>query len=153
MPKCCKRGSLGTPFPQNPVQIPSIGGTVKEQKVVLSKELEQRRKIPWIKWTALSDYMPPKNTAKKRAAGGSAIKISGPLGSLAVFSVPASPLSAEEAEVVQPDVHSPWCLICYDGTEGDVVLYECNTCPQCYTNDYKGFYKGSLLVQGGEPAL
>lgn len=48
-----------------------------------------------------------KNTAKKRAAGGCARRISAPLGSPAVSPAPASPSSPEEDEVVQPDTHSP----------------------------------------------
>ncbi|KAG1778629.1 hypothetical protein EV702DRAFT_1044490 [Suillus placidus] len=58
-------------------------------------------------------------------SGGSARRVSGPLGSPAVSPAPASPSSAEEAEVVQPDVHSPCCLICRDGAEGglDPVQY------------------------------
>ncbi|KAG2360218.1 hypothetical protein BDR07DRAFT_1378129 [Suillus spraguei] len=68
-----------------------------------------------------------KNTAKKRAAGGVARRLSGPLGSPAASPPPASPEG--EVVVVQPDAHSLWCFICCDGAEGDVVLYECSACP------------------------
>ncbi|KAG1825173.1 hypothetical protein EV424DRAFT_1345847 [Suillus variegatus] len=68
------------------------------------------------------------NTTKKRAAGGVARRLTGPLG-LPVASPP--PVSPEgEAGVVQPDTHSSWCLICRDGAEGDIVLYECSACPR-----------------------
>ncbi|KAG2137130.1 uncharacterized protein EDB93DRAFT_1253740 [Suillus bovinus] len=70
-----------------------------------------------------------KNTAKKRAAGGVARRLSGPLGSPVASPPPASPSSEGEVEVVQPDAHSSWCLICHDGAEGDVVLYKCSACP------------------------
>ncbi|KAG1730907.1 hypothetical protein EDB19DRAFT_1831880 [Suillus lakei] len=68
-------------------------------------------------------------TAKKHATGGIAKRVSGPLGSPAALPVPASPGVEGEVEVVQLDVHSQWCLICCDGTEGDIVLYECSGCP------------------------
>ncbi|KAG1750984.1 hypothetical protein EDD22DRAFT_957842 [Suillus occidentalis] len=67
-----------------------------------------------------------KNTAKKRAAGGTAKRVSGPLGS----PVPAHPGVQGEVEVARVEVHSQWCLICRDGTEGDIVLYECSGCPR-----------------------
>ncbi|KAG2741535.1 hypothetical protein P692DRAFT_20880080 [Suillus brevipes Sb2] len=66
-----------------------------------------------------------KNTTKKRAAGGTAKRVSGPLGS----PVPAHPGVEGEVEVARVEVHSQWCLICRDGAEGDVVLYECSGCP------------------------
>ncbi|KAG1726581.1 hypothetical protein EDB19DRAFT_1833389 [Suillus lakei] len=72
----------------------------------------------------------PKNTAKKCAAGGIAKRVSGPLGLPATSPVPASPGVEGEVEVAWLDVHSQWCLICCDGAEGDVVLYECSGCPQ-----------------------
>ncbi|KAG0698280.1 hypothetical protein DFH29DRAFT_1002932 [Suillus ampliporus] len=80
--------------------------------------------------------MAPRNTAKKRAAGGVATRVSGPLGSPAVSPAPESPAttSPEESEVSRLEVHSPWCMICRDGAEGDVVLYECNTCPWVMCN-------------------
>ncbi|KAG1747326.1 hypothetical protein EDB19DRAFT_1826085 [Suillus lakei] len=71
----------------------------------------------------------PKNTAKKHATGGIAKRVSGPLGLPAALPVPASPGVEGEVEVAWLDVHSQWCLICHDGAEGDVVLYECSGCP------------------------
>ncbi|KAG1776137.1 hypothetical protein EV702DRAFT_1046307 [Suillus placidus] len=192
MPKCCKRGSLGVPLraldlPQNEDNAGELERSTRSHDLSLDNAGGLKMCIVY--------YMLPKNTAKKRAAGGSVMRINGPPGSLAVSPGLASPSSAEEAELVQPDVHSPWCLICRDGAEGDIVLYECNTCPQVicnkciavpsdsleliarlnilfmclachtqrtlskprpyyhYTNDYKGFYRGSLPAQGEEPAL
>ncbi|KAG0696995.1 hypothetical protein DFH29DRAFT_879023 [Suillus ampliporus] len=68
--------------------------------------------------------MAPRNTTKK------------PLGSPAVSPAPESPAttSSEESEVSWLEVHSPWCMICHDGAEGDVVLYECNACPRVMCN-------------------
>ncbi|KAG1778005.1 hypothetical protein EV702DRAFT_1196804 [Suillus placidus] len=71
-----------------------------------------------------------RNTAKKTAAGGIAKRVSGPLGSPAASPAPASPTSEGEPEVAWSDVHSQWYLICRDGAEGDVVLYECSACPR-----------------------
>ncbi|KAG0698255.1 hypothetical protein DFH29DRAFT_1071219 [Suillus ampliporus] len=71
-----------------------------------------------------------KNTAKKHAAGGTATRVSGPLGLPAASPVPASPGIGVELEVARLEVHSQWCLICHDGAEGDIVLYECSGCPR-----------------------
>ncbi|KAG2158721.1 uncharacterized protein EDB93DRAFT_1245953 [Suillus bovinus] len=71
-----------------------------------------------------------KNTAKKRAAGGIAKRVSGPLGSPVASAAPASPGSEGEHELAWSDVHSQWCLSCRDGADGDVVLYECSGCPR-----------------------
>ncbi|KAG1832272.1 hypothetical protein F4604DRAFT_1946217 [Suillus subluteus] len=38
----------------------------------------------------------------------------------------AEPPSALEAR----DSHSMWCMICRDGGEGTIILYECNACPR-----------------------
>ncbi|KAG1864357.1 hypothetical protein F4604DRAFT_1928800 [Suillus subluteus] len=72
--------------------------------------------------------MPPKkNTAKKRAAGGIANRVSGPLGS--PVSHGEEVLQSRSAEPELPtEIHSLWCMICHDGAEGDVVLYKCDAC-------------------------
>ncbi|KAG2078327.1 hypothetical protein BDR04DRAFT_1147014 [Suillus decipiens] len=105
-----------------------------------------------------------KNTAKKRTAGGTAKRVSSPLGSLAGSPVLAYPGVEEEVEVAQLDVHSQWCLICCDGTEGDVVLYDCPDvlfwCLICHTQHtkkvpapYHGFYSGTVPPKGEKHAL
>ncbi|KAG2049653.1 hypothetical protein BDR06DRAFT_1011889 [Suillus hirtellus] len=71
-----------------------------------------------------------KNMAKKRAAGGIAKRVSGPLGSPVASPAPASPGSEGEHELAWSDVHSQWCLSCRDSADGDVVLYECCGCPR-----------------------
>ncbi|KAG1743600.1 uncharacterized protein EDB91DRAFT_1247101 [Suillus paluster] len=76
--------------------------------------------------------MPPKksNTAKK-SCGGSARKLLAPAGSppTPAGSTSSAPsLEPEDARI--PEEHSIWCLICLDGAEGDVVLFECNACPR-----------------------
>ncbi|KAG2109051.1 uncharacterized protein F5147DRAFT_773393 [Suillus discolor] len=74
--------------------------------------------------------MPPKkNTAKKRAAGGVALKVSVPLGSPIPYvedPLPSGPAAPE----LPAEIHSLWCMICRDGAEGDVVLYKCDACPR-----------------------
>ncbi|KAG1863083.1 hypothetical protein F4604DRAFT_1929253 [Suillus subluteus] len=73
--------------------------------------------------------MPPKkNTAKKRAAGGIAERFSGPLGSPVRNGEEVLPTVSAEPEL-PAETHSLWCLICRDGADGDVVLYQCDTCP------------------------
>ncbi|KAG1738156.1 uncharacterized protein EDB91DRAFT_1249475 [Suillus paluster] len=82
----------------------------------------------------------PKNVARKRATSGIARRVSRPLGSPAVSPAPGSPAvspalaSVEGTEVATLDVHSLWCLICHDGAEGDIVLYECNGFPHVMCN-------------------
>ncbi|KAG1728013.1 hypothetical protein EDB19DRAFT_1832909 [Suillus lakei] len=88
------------------------------------------------------------NTAKKHTTSGIAKRVSGPLGSPAASPVPASPGVEGEVEVARLDVHSQWCLICCDSAEGDIVLYECSSCPQVMW-----FYSGTLPPEGGKPAL
>ncbi|KAG1858928.1 hypothetical protein F4604DRAFT_1930973 [Suillus subluteus] len=74
--------------------------------------------------------MPPKkNTAKKRAAGGIAERFSGPLGSPVRNGEEVLPTVSAEPEL-PAETHSLWCLICRDGADGDVVLYQCDTCPR-----------------------
>ncbi|KAG0693963.1 hypothetical protein DFH29DRAFT_1006753 [Suillus ampliporus] len=74
--------------------------------------------------------MPPKkNTVKKRAAGGIAKRFSGPLGSPVRNGEEVLPTVSAEPEL-PAETHSLWCLICRDGADGDVVLYQCDTCPR-----------------------
>ncbi|KAG1887373.1 hypothetical protein F4604DRAFT_1917197 [Suillus subluteus] len=74
--------------------------------------------------------MPPKkNTAKKRAAGGIAKRFSGPLGSPVRNGEEVLPTVSAEPEL-PAETHSLWCLICRDGADGDVILYQCDTCPR-----------------------
>jgi hypothetical protein len=60
----------------------------------------------YLSLTFLLLSMPPKNTAKKHAASGTAKRVSGPLGLLAALLVPASPRTGVELEVAQLEVHS-----------------------------------------------
>ncbi|KAG2087685.1 uncharacterized protein F5147DRAFT_781214 [Suillus discolor] len=78
--------------------------------------------------------MPPrkKNTAKK-SCGGSAKKLLAPVGSPpvpAASHAESSTSSLEPEDTRTTEDHSIWCLICRDGAEGDVVLFECNACPR-----------------------
>ncbi|KAG1740267.1 hypothetical protein EDB19DRAFT_1908441 [Suillus lakei] len=114
--------------------------------------------------------MPPKksNTAKK-SCGGSAWKLLAPAGSPpapAGSKSSAPSLEPEDARI--PEEHSIWCLICLDGVEGDVVLFECNACPHVMCSKcievpkahidteptpYFGFYRNILPEEGGTPVL
>ncbi|KAG2102555.1 uncharacterized protein F5147DRAFT_776303 [Suillus discolor] len=78
----------------------------------------------------IPQLMPPKkNTAKKRAAGGVALKVSVPLGSPNPYVEDLLP-SGPAAPELPAEIHSLWCMICRDGAEGDVVLYKCDACPR-----------------------
>ncbi|KAG2047201.1 hypothetical protein BDR06DRAFT_1032530 [Suillus hirtellus] len=77
--------------------------------------------------------MPPrkKNMAKK-SCGSSAKKLLAPVGSPlvpAASHAESSTSSLEPEDTRTTEDHSIWCLICRDGTEGDVILFECNACP------------------------
>ncbi|KAG1879765.1 hypothetical protein F4604DRAFT_1922977 [Suillus subluteus] len=65
----------------------------------------------------------------KKSCGGSAQKLLAPAGSPPV-PTKSSTSSVELEDARIPEGHSIWCLICCDGTEGDVVLFECNACPR-----------------------
>ncbi|KAG1718762.1 hypothetical protein EDB19DRAFT_1920080 [Suillus lakei] len=73
--------------------------------------------------------MPPKkkNTTKK-SAGGTADRVSGPLGSPVRNGEEVLPTVSAEPEL-PAETHSLWCLICRDGADGDVILYQCDSCP------------------------
>ncbi|KAG1892059.1 hypothetical protein F4604DRAFT_1912790 [Suillus subluteus] len=69
---------------------------------------------------------------KIQSTGGSARTLTAPLvpatsliPSTLKRSTMAEPPSALEAR----DSHSMWCMICRDGGEGTIILYECNACP------------------------
>ncbi|KAG2140220.1 uncharacterized protein EDB93DRAFT_1105958 [Suillus bovinus] len=68
-----------------------------------------------------------KNVAKKRAAGGIARRVSGPIGS--PVSDVEEVLQTTEPDLPGADIHSLWCMICHDSAEGDIVLYKCDVCP------------------------
>ncbi|KAG1747473.1 hypothetical protein EDB19DRAFT_1826196 [Suillus lakei] len=67
----------------------------------------------------------------KKSCGGSARKLLAPAGSpLAPAGSKSSTPSLEPEDARIPEEHSIWCLICLDGADGDVVLFECNACPR-----------------------
>ncbi|KAG2031760.1 hypothetical protein BDR03DRAFT_1015795 [Suillus americanus] len=114
--------------------------------------------------------MPPKkNTAKKRAAGGVAPKVSVPLGSPVPY-VEDALLSGPAAPELPAEIHSLWCMICRNGAEGDIVLYNyvdivqgisiLFLCLSCHSlrslrkpAPYFGFYSANLPDRGGHPVL
>ncbi|KAG2112797.1 hypothetical protein BD769DRAFT_1391805 [Suillus cothurnatus] len=88
--------------------------------------------------------MPPKkkNTAKK-SAGGTANRLSGPLGSPVRNGEEVFLTISAEPEL-PAETHSLWCLICRDGAEGDIVQQ---------LAPYFRFYSANLPEKGGYPAL
>ncbi|KAG1807567.1 hypothetical protein EV424DRAFT_1543857 [Suillus variegatus] len=71
---------------------------------------------------------------KIKSTGGSARTISA-LSTTTTANATALALKPSTLAVPPPmletaDAHSMWCMICRDGGEGPIVLYECNVCPR-----------------------
>ncbi|KAG1850367.1 hypothetical protein DFJ58DRAFT_729245 [Suillus subalutaceus] len=88
--------------------------------------LSRRKKVPLLR--PVSPHATQKNVAKKCATGGSAQRVGAPLDSPVVSSVPEA-LETVPTELELPaETHSVWCMICCDGAEDDVLLYQCDAC-------------------------